>query len=70
MDESCEHSLNYLHSSSSINALKEALESLYRLDVWPANPTDCICHNFPCGENETIVCSATEINELRKEAYC
>lgn len=61
MNKKCEQFKNYLHSSGAINALKEALASVYRMEPWPANPIDFICLSLP------IVSLTTEADKSKEE---
>lgn len=67
MDGKCHQFQNYLHSSGMMKALKEALASLFRLESWPANPIDFVCHNLLSEQNETVASLTNELEELRNK---
>ena len=67
MDTKSDEFIAYLHSTDTINALKEALASLYRLESWPANPIEFICQKLSSEESVTMASLANELDDLRKE---
>lgn len=69
LDKKCENFKEYLHSSGAINALKEALAAVYRLEDWPADPIAMICPILSCGQNETVASSTGEIDNSGEELH-